>query len=618
MTPPSLEELLARLQRQEQRTAALEAVLFAPTPPPSHALMHTPTLRSTDTVVIPRTKRDLPDDRPRSPKPDTAPPGTVAPAAVLASLDDVVWSVSPDGQLAFFLGGAVERLFGATAHELLNERGRWLDALPPEDRDRLRTALARLPDAGTFVLEHRIERGGPAPGRRWALTRGKLVRDRDGCPLRVDGVTIDVTRPARTREVVLAVLEGIGAATESAFLIRLVRHLCAACGVRAAVVVQPHPHEPGEALATAAWIGGGRAEPFALPARTGLVRELLSGGRIVVAESALAHHPADPLPLHLRAEALAAEPLVDGAGRVLGFVALADDQPFPPDTDLRTVLKALAPRAAVELARLSADVAWGEADARAARAEHRAQEAEAQLRTAADLVAAGRFAAGVAHDFHNLLGVVAGNADLIREALPEGDPHRETAEAIARAAHTVAGVSRKLLAVGRPGPALVEPLAVAAALSALEPVLRRLTGPGASLELELAPGLPLVRADPTQFDRAVLNLVLNARDAVAATGERGTVTVRSALADVEPNRPGWPADRAPGRYVALTVADTGCGMSDAVREQMFRTFFTTKGARGTGLGLATVHEAVTAAGGHIEVESQLGWGTQIRIYWPAL
>ena len=149
-------------------------------------------------------------------------------------------------------------------------------------------------------------------------------------------------------------------------------------------------------------------------------------------------------------------------------------------------------------------------------------------------------------------------------------------------------------------------------------MLRRLTGTAVPLELELAPGLPLVRADATQFDRVVLNLVLNARDAVASTtGGRGTVTVRAAVALVEPDRSGWPADRAPGRYVALTVADTGCGMSAAVREQMFQLFFTTKGTRGTGLGLATVHEAVTAARGHVEVESQVGWGTQIRIYWPA-
>ncbi|QJW95900.1 sensor histidine kinase [Frigoriglobus tundricola] len=94
--------------------------------------------------------------------------------------------------------------------------------------------------------------------------------------------------------------------------------------------------------------------------------------------------------------------------------------------------------------------------------------------------------------------------------------------------------------------------------------------------------------------------------------------MRATTAVIEPGRAGWPRDRPPGRYVAVTVADTGCGMPEEVRAKMFELFFTTKGERGTGLGLAMVHEAVTAAGGHIEVESEVGWGTQVRVYWPPL
>jgi signal transduction histidine kinase len=373
------------------------------------------------------------------------------------------------------------------------------------------------------------------------------------------------------------------------------------------VIVEPGPTAAEEARAEVAWIDGRAAEPFALPA-AGLVRELLSGSRAFVPAGARDHHPADPLLARLRAEGFAAEPVVGDRGALLGFVGVADDRPFDPDTDVAAVLKVLAPRAAAEKGR-------AELEARLAAAERRAREAEAALRAAAHLATAGQIAAGVAHDFHNLLGVIAGNADLIREALPAGDPHRGTAEAIANAAHTVAGVSRKLLAVGRPGPASAAPLDVGAALRSLEPVLRRLAGRAVPIAFDLAPALPPVRADATQFDRVVLNLVLNARDA-AARG--GSVAVRAAAAAVEPGRPGWPADCAPGRYVALTVTDTGCGMPLEVRQRMFEMFFTTKGDCGTGLGLATVHEAVTAAGGHVEVESEVGWGTQVRVYWPAL
>lgn len=243
--------------------------------------------------------------------------------------------------------------------------------------------------------------------------------------------------------------------------------------------------------------------------------------------------------------------------------------------------------------------------AKLAEAEQRAREAEAVLRGAINLATAGRVAAGCAHDFHNLLGVIVGNADLLREALPPGHPHRDTTETIARTAQTVAAISRKVMSVGRPTAAHAVPIDVLATVRALEPILRQLVGKPVSLVVDLAPALPLIRADATEFDRALLNLVLNARDASATGG--GTITVRAAR-----------AERETGAHVALTVSDTGCGMPAEVRKRMFDLFFTTKGDRGTGLGLATVRDAVTAAGGTVEVESEVGWGTQVRVFWPAL
>jgi signal transduction histidine kinase len=246
-----------------------------------------------------------------------------------------------------------------------------------------------------------------------------------------------------------------------------------------------------------------------------------------------------------------------------------------------------------------------ELEARLAEAEQRAREAEAVLRGAVNLATAGRVAAGMAHDFHNLLGVIAGNADLLREGLPPDGPYREQADTIARTAQAVAAISRKVMSVGRPSAPHLVPLDVSVAIRAIEPILRGLVGKPVALHFDLAPGLPLIRADATEFDRALLNLVLNARDASATGG--GTIAVRAAR-----------AERASGPHVAVTVSDTGCGMSAEVRKRMFDLFFTTKGDRGTGLGLVTVRDAVTAVGGCVEVESEVGWGTQVRVYWPAL
>jgi signal transduction histidine kinase len=236
--------------------------------------------------------------------------------------------------------------------------------------------------------------------------------------------------------------------------------------------------------------------------------------------------------------------------------------------------------------------------------ERRLAEAEERLRVAARLETVGRLVAGVAHDFNNLLTVLVGSADLLRAELPAGHPLRETADLVACTAQTAAGVTRQLVGFARPAKADPCPVDANAAIAAVERTLSRITGERVALQFFPAPALPLVRADPGQFDQVLLNLVVNARDAISGDG---TVTVRTAVAH--------PGDRA-GEFVALTVTDTGAGMTEEVKARVFDPFFTTKAERGTGLGLSTVRDIVRAAGGWVEVESSPGWGTSVRVFWP--
>ena len=147
-----------------------------------------------------------------------------------------------------------------------------------------------------------------------------------------------------------------------------------------------------------------------------------------------------------------------------------------------------------------------------------------------------------------------------------------------------------------------------------ETILRRFAGERIELDLLLTPSVAPIRVDRSDFDRVVLNLVVNSRDAIE---DAGIVTIRTAIANVAAGRRGWPDVCPLGEYVALTVSDTGCGMTDEVKARAFTRFFTTKGANGTGLGLATVRDIVQAAGGHVELESSLDWGTSVRVFWPA-
>lgn len=226
--------------------------------------------------------------------------------------------------------------------------------------------------------------------------------------------------------------------------------------------------------------------------------------------------------------------------------------------------------------------------------------AEERLRDTARLGTLGRLVAGVAHDFNNCLTVISGNAQLLRECLPPDAAYRDRADEIVTHVAAAAAVTRQLIAFGRPTPIVAGPTCPNAEVRGLERLLRRVVGDDIGLSVLLAPGVHPVPLGAGALTQVLLNLVSNARDAIPG---HGTVTLRTA--------------DAPGRTVAITVTDTGVGISAAVKARMFDPYFTTKGATGNGVGLATVAEIVRGAGGRIEVESTEGWGTSVRVILPA-
>jgi two-component system cell cycle sensor histidine kinase/response regulator CckA len=228
---------------------------------------------------------------------------------------------------------------------------------------------------------------------------------------------------------------------------------------------------------------------------------------------------------------------------------------------------------------------------------------ESDLRQAQKLDAIGRLAGGIAHDFNNLLTAMQGCAELaLKEAV--ADPVREELEEIRGAAIRAAGLTRQLLAFSRRQDLQPELIDLNDIVLEMRDMLQRLIGTHVELAIDLAPRLQRTTADPSQMQQIVLNLAVNARDAMPAGGRLDLAT-----ANVERN----------GRsFVALSVADTGVGMDAATRERLFEPFFTTKVVgEGTGLGLATVHGIVGQSGGEIEVESEPGVGTTFRILLPA-
>lgn len=240
------------------------------------------------------------------------------------------------------------------------------------------------------------------------------------------------------------------------------------------------------------------------------------------------------------------------------------------------------------------------------------QALEAQLRQATKMEAIGRLAGGIAHDFNNILTVITGNAELGLLSLEDDHPLRERLESIQKASAHAHDLTSRLLAFSRKQVSSPRVLDLNEVLRNLEPMLQRIIGENNALECRFCTGAATVRVDPGQLEQVLVNLVVNAYDAMPGGG---TITVETSILNFgEAYRRQHPYI-VPGLHIRLSVTDTGVGMSEEIQAQVFEPFYTTK-SRGTGLGLSTVYGIVKQAGASIELRSEEGAGTTVEIYFP--
>jgi len=247
-------------------------------------------------------------------------------------------------------------------------------------------------------------------------------------------------------------------------------------------------------------------------------------------------------------------------------------------------------------------------------AEELLRHRDEQLRQSQKMEAVGRLSGGIAHDFNNLLGVIIGYSESIENRLTPNDPLRKSAEEIRKAGERAASLTHQLLAFSRQQVLQPQILDLNSLVSDMGKMLRRLIGMHIELSTDLAPDLGKVKAEQSQIEQVIVNLAVNARDAMP---EGGKLRIETSNLDVDEDLASSFHFLQPGPYVLLTVTDTGVGMDANTRRHIFEPFFTTKGpGKGTGLGLATVYGVVKQSGGGIIVDSEPGHGATFKIFLP--
>jgi PAS domain S-box-containing protein len=296
-------------------------------------------------------------------------------------------------------------------------------------------------------------------------------------------------------------------------------------------------------------------------------------------------------------------------GKVIGGLLLRSYKPYAyTDKDVK-----LAERIGSQIA---GAIANAQLYTERIQAEEEREALQEQLRQSQKMEAIGRLAGGVAHDFNNLLTVIKGYSQLSLAEIKEDDPLRENIEEIRKATDRAADLTRQLLAFSRRQVMEMSVLDVNEHLQSLDKMLRRLIGEDIQLVSIPAEDLGRVRADPGQVEQLIMNLAVNARDAMPNGGK---LTIETANVDLDQAYARAHVAVTPGRYVMISVSDTGVGMTPEVRDRVFEPFFTTKEkGKGTGLGLSTVYGIVKQSNGNIWVYSEPGNGTTFKIYLPRL
>ena len=398
-----------------------------------------------------------------------------------------------------------------------------------------------------------------------------------------------VTRRPRHRrsEELLRAAAAVLPKTGEDFLPAVVEEIAAA--LKAELVLVGEFAGTDQVRTVALWRGGRIVDNIECSLRGTPVEQLAGHTVLCYPRDVQAEFPSDQCLASARAEGYVAVPLVGTKENNIGLIAAFTRKPITDESYAGSVLQLFAGRVAAEMER--------------ALTERELRKSEAHLHAVQRVEAIGRLAGNIAHDFNNLLMIVVGYAEILKARMGSGAELTQLLEAADRAST----LTRQLLAFGRRQMMEVQRLDLNRVVAQVQAMLTRVIGAQVRLTTSLDPTLPNVEADPGQLEQVLVNLAINARDAMP---DGGTLHITTSVEDVTEVYNQMP----PGRYVCVAVSDTGTGMTPEVLRQIFEPYFTTKGTNGTGLGLSSVYGIIKQTGGFIWCDSEPGKGTRFKIY----
>lgn len=474
------------------------------------------------------------------------------------NIDEVFWMADANTHQVLYYSPAYERVWGGAREQAYAQPDTWSKSIHPEDRPRVDSALVQLRH-GPATAEYRIHR---ADGQvRWIRDRAFPVRDASGTVIRFAGIAEDFTERKLSQETQVR----LSAAIEQTAEVIVVTD-------EKGIIQYVNPaFERVTGYTRAEAVGQTprliKSEKTAVDMYRALWAELNAGkvwgGQLTNRRKDGSHYDIE----------ITITPVRDSAGKIINHVAVSRDVTYQ-------------------------------------------RSIEDQLRQSQKMQAIGRLAGGVAHDFNNMLTVITGYCALLAQQTAATDPRSREINEIQKSADRAAGLTRQLLAFSRKQLINPQVLDLNIILGGMEKMIHRLIGENIEMRTSLAVDVHPVKADAGQIEQVIMNLAVNARDAMPSGGKVIIETDNITLEELRHQLPG--TDFTPGEYVRVCVSDTGTGMTDEVKAHLFEPFFTTKElGQGTGLGLATCYGIIKQSGGHILIYSEPGHGTTVKVYLPA-